>query len=339
MAAGSTPGLESKPVTVLKRGAFIKRFGGTPKGIVCQRFWQLAAAAGCPFKCSYCFLQATPSYVFGTYPLSGAIFENYPDMIRTIERWLEHPRPRTLVVGELQDGLAFDQAYRSLCGKTLTELLVPLFASQDRHKLVFLTKSVEVHQALRMKPTDRVSFAWSVNSDEAAERWEKGAPPPRSRLEAARLLRDKGWNIRIRIDPMIPHTGWREGYRSLCREVKELAPEVVTLGALRASPTLRAHAVRCGRDASVFDLLTGMDRAGYKRRLPAEKRLSLYRLAVDALAGSPSVLALCKEHRAVWNSLGLRFQGCNCTAVSAPGGVRADAERVQGLNGENASSP
>jgi spore photoproduct lyase len=275
------------------------------------------AAAGCPYECSYCFLQATPSYVFGSYPLEGAIFANSGEMVAAVEKWLEWATPRALLVGELQDGMAFERAYRAISGRSLTEMLVPLFASQRLHRLIFLTKSTEIEYVRPMRVTDRVVFAWSVNAGDVSAKWERGAPAPELRLAAARDLGRRGWAVRIRIDPMVPHDGWQASYGSLCSAVAALSPETVTLGTLRASNTLRAHASRRGRDASIFDLLTDKDDAGYKRRLPRASQMELYQLAVDALGGCGARIALCKEHGILWQSLGLTFEGCNCSLVGA----------------------
>lgn len=178
-------------LTATTRSSFIKQFHcpEPESGVVCHPFWELVAAAGCPFRCAYCFLQGTLSYVFGHYPLEGAVFENWADMVREVERGLEHPVPRVLVVGELQDGLAFDGAYKRLAGKSLTEMLIPLFAAQQTHRLLFLTKSVLTRYARELPSTDRVIFSWSVNAEEAAHRWETGAPSPSKRLQAAVEMR------------------------------------------------------------------------------------------------------------------------------------------------------
>jgi DNA repair photolyase len=184
--------LPVRTVPIVKRASFIKQFEGPAEtsGIVCFRFWELVVAAGCPYQCSYCFLQATPSYVYGHYPLEGAIFANWQQMLDEVRDWLSHPVPRMLLVGELQDGLAFEGAYKRLTGRSVTEMLVPLFAAQTRHRLIFLTKSVAVRYLLRMPPTDRVVLSWSVNAEEVGRRWEIGAPLPSRRLEAARKVEE-----------------------------------------------------------------------------------------------------------------------------------------------------
>jgi len=299
---------------VLNRRSFIKQFKGPGEGsnIVCFKFWELVVAAGCPHKCSYCFLQATPSYVFGQYPLSGALFENWKDMIDEVKKWLKHPAPRMLVIGELQDGLAFDSAYKKIAGKALTELLIPLFAEQTRHRLLFLTKSISIQNALRLPPTTRVIFSWSVNSDKASRRWERGAPSPMKRINAARKMKEAGWPIRFRLDPMIPHEGWREGYKDTIERLSELEPEMITIGALRASNTLQAHARRNGRDASIFNLLKEKDPSGFKWRLPTDVQIELFSFAYEQIDRSRIIPALCKEDMKIWNAVGMKFNGCHC---------------------------
>jgi hypothetical protein len=71
-------------------------------------------------------------------------------------------------------------------------------------------------------------------------------------------MRDAGWPIGFRLDPMIPYTGWREGYETVVTKINELKPEMVTFGALRATPakSLRSAAKRNGRDESIFDFLS-----------------------------------------------------------------------------------
>ena len=296
------------------RSSFIKQFHcPEPEcGVVCFPFWELVAAAGCPYQCAYCFLQGTLSYIFGRYPLRGVLFENWPDMLEEVERWLAHPVPRMMVLGELQDGLAFDGAYKRLAGRSLTEMLIPLFAAQKKHKLLFLTKSVLTRYAAALPPSKQVIFSWSVNAEEAAKRWENGAPSPFRRLESAGIMKDLGWPVRIRLDPLIPFSGWQCGYGEIIERINRLSPEMVTIGALRASPNLPRHAKAFGRDTSVFKLLTTKDPGGFKYRLPDRVHLEMLRFAVERLDRSRIKVALCKEHRSVWTALGLDFQGCHC---------------------------
>src|SRR5207244_3936116 len=130
------------PFPVAHRNRFIKQFSGPDEksGVVCFKFWQLVHASGCPFRCAYCFLQTTTFFRFHKAALMGLVYTNWQDMVEEVNDWLADPTPRMLIVGELQDGLAFDSAYAAVTGKPLTHHLIPLFAAQNRHRLIFLTK-------------------------------------------------------------------------------------------------------------------------------------------------------------------------------------------------------
>jgi hypothetical protein len=83
----------------------------------------------------------------------GQVYSNWRQMVKEVKAWLACSTPRMLIVGELQDGLAFDSAYAAVTGKPLTHHLIPLFAAQDRHRLIFLTKSTLIKHALLMEST------------------------------------------------------------------------------------------------------------------------------------------------------------------------------------------
>lgn len=322
------PALETtsrSPFPVAQRGRFIKQFTGpeADSGVVCFKFWQLVYASGCPFQCAYCFLQTTAYFRFNRAALMGQIYGNHEQMVEEVKKWLASPIPRMLIVGELQDGLAFDSAYAAVTGKPLTHHLIPLFAAQDRHRLIFLTKSTLVRHAMKLPPTPQAVFSWSVNAEYPARRWELGAPPPSSRFKAAERMQAAGWPIRFRLDPMIPFADgqetWQRGYEEAVERINALAPEMVTLGALRASSMgLATAAAKNGRPRDLFDYLSEKDPSGFKYRLPFEQQVEMFRFVVDRLDRRRIVPALCKEDVSVWKAVGLEFDGCHCLLGGKP---------------------
>jgi spore photoproduct lyase len=247
----------------------------------------------------------------------GQVYGNYQQMLGEVKDWLACPTPRMLIVGELQDGLAFDSAYASVTGKPLTHHLIPLFAAQKRHRLIFLTKSTLIKHALKLSPTPQVVFSWSVNAEHVGRRWEQGAPLPSRRFAAAEMMQEAGWPIRLRLDPMIPYhdvqESWRDGYAETIERINNLGPEMVTIGALRASSMGLATAARKnGRPVDLFGYLSEKDPSGFKFRLPFDRQVELYRFAIERLDRRRITPALCKEDVSVWKAVGLKFNGCHC---------------------------
>ena len=319
------------PFPVTERGRFIKQFSGPEagSGVICFKFWQLVHASGCPFRCAYCFLQTTAYFRVNKLALMGQIYGNWEQMIDEVKQWLDCRTPRMLIIGELQDGLAFDSAYAAVTGKPLTHHLVPLFAAQNRHRLIFLTKSALIRHALKLEPTPQVVFSWSVNADYVSRRWEHGAPLPRRRFAAAAKMQAAGWPIRFRLDPMIPYQDsgddWRDGYAVAVERINSLSPEMVTIGTLRASSMgLVSAAARNGRPTDLFQYLSEKDPSGFKYRLPFEQQVELYRFVLDRLDRTRITPALCKEDVSVWKAVGLRLDGCHCL----PGGSVVPKEVV-----------
>jgi spore photoproduct lyase len=295
---------------------FIRQFGGPGEDtqIVCFRFWQLVVAGGCPYRCSYCFLQTVPWFRFRPEELYGLVYTNVDDMVEEIKDWLADPMPKMMIAGELQDGLVFDSAYKKTTGKPLTHHIIPLFAAQKRHRLIFLTKSTQIQHALELEPTPQVVFSWSVNAEEVAAKWEHGAPLPSARFAAAKQMKKAGWPVRFRLDPMIPYPDWKNGYSEAIRKINALSPEMVTLGALRATSYngLKNASKANGRDESIFEYLTEeKDPSGFKYRIPFAKQVEMFRFAVGNLKGNIKP-ALCKEDKALWKALGMKFDGCHC---------------------------
>ncbi len=137
----------------------------------------------------FCFLQTVPWFRFNPDELYGVIYTNVDEMVSGLEEWLADCTPKILILGELQDGLAFDPAFKRQTGKQLTHWIIPMFSEQDTHRLIFLSKSTLIRYALELPPTPQVVFSWSVNAEYVGRKWEHGTPLPSKRFEAARIMR------------------------------------------------------------------------------------------------------------------------------------------------------
>jgi len=302
---------------VTKRSSpFLKQFSGPGiNNIVCFKFWQAVIASGCPGECAYCFLQTQHPYRRGLYDLKGTLFENLPEIVPEVERWLTQPRPAGLIVGENQDGLAFEKPYKQLLNVTPLELLIPLFAQQNPvgHTLIVLSKFTSTQYAEAFGPSPHVVFSWSLSIPSISRQYEKKVSPLAARLDKAATMKAEGYRIRFRLDALAPVPGWEEEVREMVARINALAPEMLTIGALRATNTLalRRAAEKNGRDGTIFEYIDSKDPSDFKFRTNETFHVQVFQMIKDLL--SPSIkLGLCKEDKTIWQAIHARWEGCHC---------------------------
>jgi spore photoproduct lyase len=240
-------------------------------------------------------------------------------MLEEVRCFLRRGRAWLLSAGESSDSLALDHVTH------LARDLVPLFARQDegmlfpkeeKHKLLFVTKSVNVQGLFEVNERAHVVVSFSLNAPEVSARYEHGAPHPYERLKAAVQCQQAGYEVRIRIDPIVPLEGWREMYGPLLERIA-LEMDVkglrFTLGTIRHNPGLRECARDRGREWQVFNPAHSHEGSDLRYRLPVTLRREVYSWFLKRLPAEASV-ALCKETEEIWEELGLdaRNPRCNC---------------------------
>jgi len=333
---------------VERRSPFIRQFGGPgDNGIVCFKFWQAVVASGCPGECAYCFLQTQTPYRRGLYELKGTLFSNLDKLTGEAVKWLASQSRRSgLIVGENQDGLAFERPYKRLLGITPLEILVPAFGSEHNtrnHTLVVLSKftTTEYAEASVRAPPSNVVFSWSLSLPTISKRYEKKVAPLKNRLAKAVEMRNKGWRIRFRLDALAPVPAWREDLRHIVDQINRASPEMLTIGALRASNAgaLRKAARAGGRDATIFDHIHDKDPSGFKYRTGSSFQVEAFQAVREQL--DPSIrLGLCKEDYSIWKEVGVTWDGCHCLASSDDSVTKERSlilVQLAGKRGSNAS--
>lgn len=279
-------------------------FRTTPAKTVCPNFYVMAHANGCAFapRCHYCYLKSSFWYMKGYQA-----FTNVDEMLDETADWirLDNLESYVLNTGNLSDSLSFEEA-RPLMARLVEVFRTEAEAKGRPHSLLLVTKggTREAASLFDAAPCKNVIVSFSVNSPEAAQKYESGAAPVEDRLEAARRLKAAGWRIRMRIDPMILPFD----YTWIIGEVRKLAPERTTLGTLRAEPLLFKVV-----DHGMFSELERPSDPRALARYPRPVRMAVYRQAVEALK-DVCPMALCEETADVWDELGLDTEGrhCNC---------------------------
>lgn len=294
----------------IRDGSVIVRFDRTPEpvaaeDIVCPHFLELKWATGCPFACAWCYLQGTFRFLpYRTKP-------RVKDIARTKKHLLEFlasdSRPEVLNAGELSDALLGERN-----GQSLVCLLDELIPPETPHRVLLVTKSDWIENLLAVERPDLFITSFSVNAPEVAEQWERGAPEPIRRLDAAAELAQAGYEVRLRIDPLVPVPEWRDAYDGLLGSVFErLRPSRITLGSLRGLQSTINNA----RDKSWVEFLS--ERSRWGRRIDEDIRRAMFEHVIQGLREDWSYadVALCKEPVSMWEQLGMDWRDvhCNCT--------------------------
>ncbi len=281
---------------------YVELLRSTPTKTVCPNFYLFDHARGCDFNCNYCFLRDIEYN-----RKERRIFTDTANLRRQLADWLARDDLETYLAnaGNMTDALSFENE-RPLWGGLIEFMRENAERKNRPHCLLVVTKAGLKHcrAFLEHTPCPNIIVSFSINAPEAARDHEHGAASTAERLAAAHRLLQLGWRVRVRLDPMI--LGY--DYSGVVGDIAALAPERVTLGALRADPTLIPEV----RGVDIFSALEAPDPEGIAR-YPRDTRMALYGPAVDRLGGLCS-LGLCEETEDVWLELGLDAENktCNC---------------------------
>ena len=282
-------------------------FSKTPSDIICPHFWELRWAFGCPFECAYCYLQGTgrgnksPKY----RPINKVILAL--DKAFKNEYFQRHPS--IFNSGELSDSLMNTSNMRQIAD---------FFETQDRHKLLLLTKSSNV-EWLAQNPRKQTIASFSINALEISTRWEKKAPLPQQRIEAAKKLIESGYEVRIRIDPIFPVENWQSHYENLVYSILSTLPTEphrITLG----TPRGLAKTLIFAKDRSWENIAFTQtpEYSGWGKKAPPSTRKEIYSFFFDKLQSlgyNKSKIGICKETKTMWQEMGIDYTKCACNCV------------------------
>jgi len=280
-----------------RKSKFLHFFDKTHPEINCPHFWIISHGNKCPFKCAYCFLNLTFRYVS-----EPVIFLNFSDIKKELKNF-KSERPVLFNAGELSDSLAFDDK------TNLSVFLYDCFRESE-HFLLLLTKSNKIENLLRLRPIKNFIISFSINATKVAEIFEKESPRPLERLKCALKLKEAGWTIRLRLDPMIPIPNWEDEYLKILECIRLVDPETLTIGSLRWFPGLENFCEKFAFDFPKEKTVDG------RFRLKKELRLKMYSLILKNWNGN---IGICKEEKSLLQNLGLTIDKlfCNCMINSS----------------------
>jgi spore photoproduct lyase len=306
--------LDGSRKTLVKRvgdGSIITRFEKTPlpsepTDVVCPHFLELKWATGCPFDCAWCYLKGTLRF---RPQKSKPYVKDYVKIEQHVRSFLENANGynEVLNTGELADSLMWERN-----GKPFSKFILSLFEGQERHKVLFLSKSKNIEHFLESDYRNNAIISFSMNADSVARRFENGAPTVAERIEAASKLAEAGYDVRIRIDPMVPITNWEDSYKELVDSIfGKFVPSRITLGSLRGLQSTINNA----SDREWVEYLS--EKSNWGKRIDYATRYSMYHELIEYLREKHdySNIALCKETLEIWGKLGMDYRNIKCNCV------------------------
>ena len=181
----------------------------------------------CLYDCRYCFLQ-------GMYQSAHQVlfinFEDFAAEIRQVAA--RHPQqPVWFYSGYDCDSLANEPMTR------FTEYFIPVVADIDNAWMELRTKSTQVRGMLKLAPLERIVAAFSFSDRVSHSRLEHGVPSIAKRIDAMHRLMEAGWNVGLRLDPIVYHSNYQAEFRALIEQIfaqlDATAIHSVSLGSFR----------------------------------------------------------------------------------------------------------
>lgn len=253
---------------------------------------------GCPFECSYCFLQSYTNSPGIVFPVNldefFCAFDSYPQAVRVGS-------------GEMTDSLAFDH----LTG--FSPAIVEYFRHRPKSTFEFKTKSDNIAGLLSVKAAGNVVVGWSVNPQTIIDREEPFTASLEKRIDAARQCAEAGYRTAFHFDPIFYYPGWEADYASVVSMIFDRVPREsiswISLGTLRMTARQKKMIENRFPVNTILDaeLLTAPDG---KIRYDAKVRRGIYRAMVGFLRGHLSektFVYLCMEPELMWRDVGLKL--------------------------------
>jgi DNA repair photolyase len=292
-------------------------------------WWDLAIGSGaCGLGCRSCFLMLT--HRIKRDPSRHLLYDNLDDFVHAAEKWLNDParrRQHTLGVGiDRSDSLLYEGVVQHV------RSLAPLFSDPHRNlsanKLILLTKTANTHYLADIIPAHRANVvaSFSLNPESIADMWEgkwpdtgeRITPSISKRLEAIKYAQDLGFEVRVRVDPILTPHGWEEHYAAFIAEVKSMGINFRywTLGTYREkNAQLDGWRERWGLLPMEWQPDDNeLVKDGTHRHLPEARRIEIYTKVRDIIQREfpKARVSLCKETHIVRRAVALCNADCNC---------------------------
>ncbi len=266
------------------------------KNVLSCGYFILNMGFGCPFDCSYCYLQHYTNFPGIILPV------NIEKILLKLNIILKKSKKVLRIgTGEFTDSLVFDDVI------PYSNYLIPFFENQ-RHILELKTKSVNINNLLKIKGNKNVVISWSLNTPTCIKNEEHYTPSLNQRLKAASEVIENGFKVGFHFDPIIYYPDWEKEYKKTIELMFKHAQkniEWISLGALRFHRTLKQI---IEMRYPVVELLNGellIDPVDSKMRYIEPIRIDIFKKMVKWIRNFDRdvIIYLCMEPIHIWQKV------------------------------------
>lgn len=270
------------------------------KNVVCCNYSILNTGYGCPYECSYCFLQGYQNVAGIILPCNINEFLDINKIKPKQSKLFDLPRVGS---GEFTDSLVFDDI------TLFSTDIVKFFKENQNISFEFKTKSANIENLLKIGGTRNIVVAWSVNTEKMIEQNEHLTPKLEERLKSAQKCIQAGYSVAFHFDPVIFYKDWQKDYKKTIENIFDFIDgkyiKWISVGSLRMPVELKKVIENRFFDNKILDeeLLLGDDN---KLRYAKELRVQMYKKLADCIKMHNKDIAvyLCMESPEVWNKCG-----------------------------------
>ena len=200
--------------------------------VVCEsfendNFYYTSSIINCVYDCEYCYLQ-------GVYSSGNiVIFVDIEKVFEEVEELYNKLKTLYLCISYDTDLLAIE----NICG--FSEKWYYFIENKKDLKIELRTKSGNIDKFLNLKPLDNFIIAFTLSPENIALKNEKYTASFKNRVKAIKELQEKGWKVRICIDPLIYSDNFEKNYSQmieyLFNEIDKEKVIDVSIGVFRIS--------------------------------------------------------------------------------------------------------
>ena len=176
--------------------------------VVCEdfendNFYYTSSIINCVYDCEYCYLQ-------GVYSSGNIVIFVYIEKVfEEVEELYNKLKTLYLCVSYDTDLLAIE----NICG--FSEKWYYFIEDKKDLKIELRTKSGNIDKFLNLKPLDNFIIAFTLSPENIALKNEKYTASFKNRVKAIKDLQEKGWKVRICIDPLIYSDNFEKNYSQM----------------------------------------------------------------------------------------------------------------------------